>query len=105
MKRYRVVESDEGLFYPQAPVGGFLGFFRSWKFFYHDADKLKYPQRSIFVITDSIDKSANFADEQSAHDFLERTTAAVDKGWRAVRCNDHPSTPIKIKRITEGYGG
>tara|TARA_R110000796_G_C14260171_1_gene399841 strand:+ start:197 stop:469 length:273 start_codon:yes stop_codon:yes gene_type:complete len=84
MVEYRVVEGTNGVFYPQAPIGGFFGFFRRWKFFYHDADKLKYPQRSIFVITDDPEKAAHFSDAQSAHEFLKRTMVAVDEGWRAI---------------------
>jgi hypothetical protein len=103
MSKYRVIEGYNGLFYPQAPVGGFFGFFRRWRFFYHNADELKYPQPSILVITPDPEGSASFADAQSAYEFLDRMMVAVDKGWRSARCDDHPSTDMKIKRIVQGY--
>jgi hypothetical protein len=81
-RHYRILEGQNGLFYPQTKKGWFSWSLNSWVFFYADADQLTHPTRIDFVVTNDPENSARFTDEGLANKFIKRFVDALDDGCR-----------------------
>jgi hypothetical protein len=81
-RHYRILEVENGLFYPQTKKGWFSWGFNNWMLFYADADQLTHPTRTVFVVTNDPENSARFTSEYFASRFIKRFVDALDDGCR-----------------------
>lgn len=76
--KYRIVESDDGQFYPQFKDG----WLSRWHGFKTRAETAEHPTLVVWLTEDDPAKAAKFTDERRALVFIDRVKANAEAGWR-----------------------
>jgi len=92
---HRIIESDNGLFYPQTRRGRF----RRWRLFCSDADTSPFMLEAL-VLTDDPAKAAAFATALEAKDFILRVGCKAADYWEEKeRAVARQRRGVKIKHV------
>lgn len=95
--KFRVAESDNGLFYPQFKPG----LFRFWRFFQPDADISTWMLQVAMETRDPA-KAAKFQTEDTAREFIHRVVAKVDAYYaEQLASNSRITDGVRIKRVSK----
>lgn len=93
--RYRVVESEDGLFYPQCKPG----FFSGWRLFREGSDSSSEVLQSL-ILTGDPAKAARFADSDAAAEFLLRLQKRIADHWaRRDEARQRELDGLVVKRV------
>jgi len=92
--KLRIIESEDGLFYPQTKSG----WFSAWKFFQADADTSGFMLR-VHIETSSPLLAAAFLNQQDAQKFIDRVMSKADAYYERER--DRSLMSVKVKRVVE----
>ncbi len=95
--KYRVIESDNEIFYPQTR----RGWLRRWRLFWHDADTSPFMLESL-ILTDDPANAAAFATAPEAEEFILRVQCKAAAYWAEKESTDLRSCcGVVVKRVIE----
>lgn len=97
MMKSRIVETEDGWFYPQYKPG----WLSRWRGYNPRADRMSFPVLEIWVSEHDPARSARFQTEAEAAAFIARVSAMADAGWEEQRqSRERAAAGLKAKRIT-----